>query len=75
MQWRIPFIVQMVPGVFFLILMSFQPETPRYLVENVKFEQELGWIVEQQQRIAAAEAHQVTYNRFLGFQLWIQKDV
>ena len=39
MQWRIPFIVQMVPGVFFLILMSFQPETPRYLVENGKFEQ------------------------------------
>jgi sugar porter (SP) family MFS transporter len=39
MQWRIPFIVQIVPGALFLILMSFQPETPRYLVENGKFEQ------------------------------------
>lgn len=39
MQWRIPFIVQMVPGVLFLVLMSFQPETPRWLVENGKFEE------------------------------------
>ncbi|KAF5314814.1 hypothetical protein D9758_018712 [Tetrapyrgos nigripes] len=34
MQWRIPFIMQMVPGVFFVILMIFQPETPRWLVEH-----------------------------------------
>lgn len=39
MQWRIPFIVQMVPGVLFLVLMSFQPESPRFLVENGRFDQ------------------------------------
>lgn len=34
LQWRIPFIVQMVPGVLFVIAMSFQPESPRWLVEH-----------------------------------------
>ncbi|PFH47943.1 hypothetical protein AMATHDRAFT_66470 [Amanita thiersii Skay4041] len=34
MQWRLPFIIQMVPGVLFVIAMSFQPESPRWLVEH-----------------------------------------
>ncbi|TFK40438.1 general substrate transporter [Crucibulum laeve] len=34
LQWRIPFIMQMVPGVLFVILMIFQPESPRWLVER-----------------------------------------
>lgn len=34
MQWRMPLIVQLVPGVFFVVLMSFQPESPRWLVEH-----------------------------------------
>uniref|UniRef100_A0A0W0F923 Major facilitator superfamily (MFS) profile domain-containing protein n=1 Tax=Moniliophthora roreri TaxID=221103 RepID=A0A0W0F923_MONRR len=34
MQWRMPFIVQMIPGVLFLFSMVFQPESPRWLVEH-----------------------------------------
>uniref|UniRef100_A0A0W0FGU6 Major facilitator superfamily (MFS) profile domain-containing protein n=1 Tax=Moniliophthora roreri TaxID=221103 RepID=A0A0W0FGU6_MONRR len=34
MQWRMPFIVQMVPGIFFLLSMVPQPESPRWLVEH-----------------------------------------
>ncbi|CAL1707085.1 unnamed protein product [Somion occarium] len=39
MQWRIPFIVQMVPGIIFIIAMAVQPESPRFLVENGKLDQ------------------------------------
>ncbi|KAF9068982.1 general substrate transporter [Rhodocollybia butyracea] len=39
MQWRIPFIVQIVPGFIFLIAMLFQPESPRWLVEKGKYNQ------------------------------------
>ncbi|KAK7436986.1 hypothetical protein VKT23_018801 [Stygiomarasmius scandens] len=38
MQWRIPFIIQMVPGVLFVIFMLFQPETPRWLVEHERYD-------------------------------------
>ena len=38
MQWRMPLIIQLVPGTIFLILMSFQPESPRWLVEHGKYE-------------------------------------
>ncbi|EIN09868.1 general substrate transporter [Punctularia strigosozonata HHB-11173 SS5] len=38
MQWRIPFIVQMVPGAIFLLLIVFQPESPRWLVEHEKYD-------------------------------------
>ncbi|CAK5268440.1 unnamed protein product [Mycena citricolor] len=34
LQWRIPFAVQVVPGMLFVLLLPFQPESPRYLVEN-----------------------------------------
>lgn len=34
MQWRMPLIIQLVPGAIFLVLMSFQPESPRWLVEH-----------------------------------------
>jgi sugar porter (SP) family MFS transporter len=37
-QWRVPFIVQMVPGVIFVVLMLFQPESPRWLVEHEQYE-------------------------------------
>ncbi|KAI0745919.1 general substrate transporter [Earliella scabrosa] len=33
-QWRIPFIMQIIPGVFFIFGMLFQPESPRWLVEH-----------------------------------------
>ncbi|KIK55133.1 hypothetical protein GYMLUDRAFT_176156 [Collybiopsis luxurians FD-317 M1] len=39
MQWRIPFIVQIVPGAIFLTAMLFQPESPRWLVEKGKYDQ------------------------------------
>ncbi|KAI0315088.1 general substrate transporter [Amylostereum chailletii] len=34
MQWRVPFIVQIIPGVIFTFGMFFQPESPRWLVEH-----------------------------------------
>ncbi|KAI0738639.1 general substrate transporter [Daedaleopsis nitida] len=37
-QWRIPFIMQVIPGVLFVIGMVFQPESPRWLVEHGKRE-------------------------------------
>ncbi|KAJ7650111.1 general substrate transporter [Roridomyces roridus] len=37
-QWRIPFAVQVVPGVLFLLLIPFQPESPRFLVERGQYE-------------------------------------
>ncbi|GLB40275.1 putative major facilitator superfamily, sugar transporter (TC 2.A.1.1) family protein [Lyophyllum shimeji] len=39
MQWRIPFIVQMIPGFFFVLAMSLQPESPRWLVERGKVDE------------------------------------
>ncbi|KAJ7707517.1 general substrate transporter [Mycena rosella] len=33
-QWRMPFAVQVIPGVLFVLLVPFQPESPRFLVEN-----------------------------------------
>ncbi|KAF5359528.1 hypothetical protein D9756_003494 [Leucocoprinus leucothites] len=39
MQWRIPFIMQLVPGVLFVIAMLFQPESPRWLVEHERYEE------------------------------------
>ncbi|KAF9004026.1 general substrate transporter [Cyathus striatus] len=38
MQWRIPFIMQIIPGVLFVIAMFFQPESPRWLVEHEKYD-------------------------------------
>lgn len=42
MQWRIPFIIQIIPGAIFLILMGFQPESPRWLVQHERYE-EAAW--------------------------------
>ncbi|KAH7911358.1 general substrate transporter [Hygrophoropsis aurantiaca] len=39
MQWRIPFLVQMIPGVLFLALMLIQPESPRWLVERSRYDE------------------------------------
>ncbi|KIJ62868.1 hypothetical protein HYDPIDRAFT_135316 [Hydnomerulius pinastri MD-312] len=38
MQWRLPIIVQLIPGVLFFIFMLFQPESPRWLVERGRYE-------------------------------------
>jgi len=38
MQWRIPFIVQVIPGALFIFLMLFQPESPRWLVEHEQYD-------------------------------------
>ncbi|KAJ7236742.1 general substrate transporter [Mycena haematopus] len=37
-QWRIPFAIQLVPGVLFLLAMPFQPESPRYMVEREQYD-------------------------------------
>jgi len=39
MQWRLPIIVQIIPGALFLFLMLFQPESPRWLVEHGRYEE------------------------------------
>ncbi|KAJ7069602.1 general substrate transporter [Mycena amicta] len=36
-QWRIPFALQIVPGVLFLLLTPLQPESPKYLIENEEY--------------------------------------
>lgn len=33
-QWRVPFGMQLIPGIFLLVGMIFQPESPRWLVEK-----------------------------------------
>jgi hypothetical protein len=33
-QWRMPFAVQMVPGILFLLGILLQPESPRWLTEH-----------------------------------------
>ncbi|KAF9446830.1 general substrate transporter [Macrolepiota fuliginosa MF-IS2] len=38
MQWRIPFVMQLVPGILFIIAMLFQPESPRWLVEHEQYD-------------------------------------
>lgn len=38
MQWRIPFIVQVIPGALFIFCMLFQPESPRWLVEHEQYD-------------------------------------
>ena len=38
MQWRIPFIMQIIPGVLFVVAMLFQPESPRWLAEHEKLD-------------------------------------
>ncbi|KAJ6584126.1 general substrate transporter [Mycena vulgaris] len=37
-QWRIPFAIQIIPGVLFLLVIPFQPESPRYMVEHEQYE-------------------------------------
>ncbi|EGN99477.1 hypothetical protein SERLA73DRAFT_54552 [Serpula lacrymans var. lacrymans S7.3] len=39
MQWRLPIIMQMAPNAFFLILLIFQPESPRFLVECGRYDE------------------------------------
>lgn len=39
MQWRMPFAVQLVPGVLFILLMIPQPESPRWLVEQERYDE------------------------------------
>ncbi|KAG9316128.1 general substrate transporter [Chiua virens] len=38
-QWRLPMIVQIIPGVLFFFTMLFQPESPRWLVEKERYEE------------------------------------
>ncbi|KAG2132937.1 general substrate transporter [Suillus clintonianus] len=39
MQWRLPVIIQLIPGALFLCFMLFQPESPRWLVERGHYEE------------------------------------
>jgi len=38
-QWRMPFAIQVVPGVLFILLMLPQPESPRWLVEQKRYDE------------------------------------
>lgn len=38
LQWRVPFAVQVIPGVLFICAMLFQHESPRWLVEHEQYE-------------------------------------
>lgn len=38
MQWRVPFIVQVIPGAIFIVCMLFQHESPRWLVEHEEYD-------------------------------------
>ena len=38
MQWRMPFAVQVIPGVLFVLFMLPQPESPRWLVEQQRYD-------------------------------------
>ena len=37
-QWRLPIIVQVIPGALFFLFMLFQPESPRWLVEKGRYD-------------------------------------
>ncbi|KAG1896923.1 general substrate transporter [Suillus fuscotomentosus] len=39
MQWRLPFIVQIIPGALLVVFMLFQPESPRWLVERGHYDE------------------------------------
>ncbi|KAG1738447.1 general substrate transporter [Suillus paluster] len=39
MQWRMPLIVQLVPGILFVLFMLPQPESPRWLVEQERYDE------------------------------------
>lgn len=39
MQWRMPFAVQVIPGVLFVLFMLPQPESPRWLVERQRYDE------------------------------------
>nr|GAT52253.1 sugar transporter [Mycena chlorophos] len=36
-QWRLPFTMQIVPGILFLLFTPMQPESPRYLIEKEQY--------------------------------------
>ncbi|KAF7316717.1 MFS domain-containing protein [Mycena chlorophos] len=38
-QWRMPLAVQVIPGVLFVLLIPWQPESPRFLVEHGKLDE------------------------------------
>jgi hypothetical protein len=44
-QWRIPFGFQLVPGTFLVILMLFQPESPRWLLKSGRDKQAIKNLV------------------------------
>ncbi|OAX41463.1 general substrate transporter [Rhizopogon vinicolor AM-OR11-026] len=39
MQWRMPLLIQLVPGVLFVLFMLPQPESPRWLVEKERYDE------------------------------------
>ncbi|KAF8442288.1 general substrate transporter [Boletus edulis BED1] len=39
LQWRLPFAIQTIPGVFFVLFMLPQPESPRWLAEQQRYEE------------------------------------
>ncbi|KAG6369680.1 general substrate transporter [Boletus reticuloceps] len=39
LQWRLPFAIQIIPGVLFVLLMLPQPESPRWLAEQQRYEE------------------------------------
>ncbi|KAK1925411.1 putative hexose transport-related protein [Papiliotrema laurentii] len=45
-QWRLPYIIQVVPAVYLLIAVQFVPETPRFMIGKGREEDALHFLVE-----------------------------
>ncbi|KAH7884796.1 general substrate transporter [Phlebopus sp. FC_14] len=62
MQWRTPIIVQLIPGVIFFILMLFQPESPRWLVERGRYDDAAKSLAHIARKDPSDDAVQLTLN-------------
>ena len=45
-QWRIPYIIQVLPAVYILVAVQFVPETPRFMISKGKHEEALKFLVD-----------------------------
>ncbi|KAJ7592913.1 general substrate transporter [Mycena floridula] len=79
MQWRLPLWIQIIPGVLFVIAMIFQPESPRWLVENERYEEALKSLasttrtsVDDPEVLATVEEIKVDFQGKEDLSLWQQ---
>ena len=45
-QWRIPYIIQIIPALYILIAVQFVPETPRFMISKGKHEEAFKFLVD-----------------------------